>query len=259
MIRAVLAALALLAPTGVAALDMPRADIVILGEVHDNPGHHARQAALLDQIAPRAVVYEMLSPDEAARLDALDRDAAVLAQAARGMDWTNLSDYAAVLVASPRILGAAVPRDRVRAAFADGAARVFGTDADVFGLTDALPEAQLAARKQVQFAAHCEAMPLEMMGGMVEAQRLRDAAFARAVMQALETYGAPVVLITGNGHARRDWGVPVYLERVAPGHSVFVLGQGEDGRHPDGLFDDIADSPAPARDDPCAALTGTGN
>jgi hypothetical protein len=57
----------------------------------------------------------------------------------------------------------------------------------------------------------------EILPGFVEAQRLRDAALAEAALAALEAHGAPVAIITGNGHARRDWGVPAVLAVAAPG------------------------------------------
>lgn len=44
------------------------ADVVFLGELHDNPGHHARQAAYVAEIAPTALVFEMLTPDQAERV-----------------------------------------------------------------------------------------------------------------------------------------------------------------------------------------------
>jgi uncharacterized iron-regulated protein len=85
---------------------------------------------------------------------------------------------------------------------------------------------------------------------MVEVQRLRDAVLARATIEALDDDGAPVVVITGNGHARKDRGIPVYLARRRPGVNVFVLGQSEDGRV-DGDFDAVIDSPPAEREDPC--------
>ena len=63
------------------------AQIVILGEVHDNPGHHARQAEIIAMIDPAAVVFEMISADAAARITPdLARDPAALALA---LDWAN--------------------------------------------------------------------------------------------------------------------------------------------------------------------------
>ncbi|MEL7092846.1 MAG: ChaN family lipoprotein [Pseudomonadota bacterium] len=235
--------------------DTVTADVVILGEYHDNPTHHATQAAALAALAPQVVVYEMLTPDEAASLTDVPRTADAMRAATTGFTWSNITDYADVLAASPVILGAALPRDQVRAAFTDGAAAVFGDAAAKYGLTTALPQDEQATREQMQFDAHCAAMPLAMMGGMVAAQRLRDAHFARTVLAALDTSGAPVVLITGNGHARTDWGVPLYLSRVRPDLAVYSLGQGEAGNSPTGTFDHIdVTAPTPARDDPCAVF-----
>lgn len=245
--------------TTVLAQDLPdaarAADIVILGEVHDNPNHHAIQAAWIAALEPTAVVFEMLTPDEATPLNDVSRAAVPFGRAVQGFHWSNIADYVPLFMASDaRLIGAAEPPAQVRAAFSQGAAAVFGAQAETFGLTDAVPEAALETRKKLQFDAHCAAMPLEMMGGMVEAQRFRDAAFARASLAALAQFGAPVVLITGNGHARKDWGVPPFLTKVAPDVSVFSLGQSEDGRAPEGGFDLLLDAPAPQRGDPCAAF-----
>ncbi len=92
---------------------------------------------------------------------------------------------------------------------------------------------------------------------MVAAQRLRDALLTAQVEAALEVPGpGPVVVITGNGHADRDWGAPALLP---PGLDVFVYGQFEIAP-PEraNAFDAMAITPAVARDDPCAGLTGSG-
>lgn len=229
-------------------------DVVILGEIHDNPGHHAVQVRYVQRLAPRAVVFEMLTPEEADMLADVPRNADAMAQAVEGFHWSNIKDYAAVLAVSSEIVGTALSREDMRAAFSDGAAQVFGPKAVEYGLDDPLPEAEQKAREALQFAAHCEAMPLAMMGGMVEAQRLRDAAFARAVLTALDTHGAPVVLITGNGHARNDWGVPAVLRHARTDLSVLSIGQGEDGLAPKGGFGIVLFSPSIERPNPCDAF-----
>ena len=71
-----LIAFPLLTSPALAVTDLPAelgdADVVFLGEVHDNPEHHLRQAEYLAALAPGAVVWEMLSPDQAAALNALE-------------------------------------------------------------------------------------------------------------------------------------------------------------------------------------------
>ena len=236
------------------------ADIVILGEIHDNPAHHAGQAELMRQIAPTAVVFEMLSAEMAEGVNAWDRsDIEVLGAAIGWQDagWPDITLYAPVFDAlgDAHAVGAMVDRDSVRAAFAQGAADVFGDGAEVFGLTEALPDTELDIRKQLQFDAHCAAIPLEMMEGMVEAQRLRDAAFSQAALKALETYGSPIVVITGNGHARSDWAMPHMMALGAPEVIPYTVGFVEAPAAPDDpRFDlTIVTDPAP-RPDPCAAF-----
>ncbi|WP_415919176.1 ChaN family lipoprotein [Tateyamaria sp. SN6-1] len=231
------------------------ADVLIIGELHDNPTHHQHQVEAIIETRPKAVVFEMLLPDEARALADVARDSAVMARATQGFHWSNIKDYADLLAQSDVIIGAALPRADMRAAFTDGAAATFGEGAADFGLTTDLPAAQQAKREALQFDAHCGAMPVEMMGGMVEAQRLRDAHFAHTVVDALDTFGAPIILITGNGHARTDWGVPVYLNAARPELRVQSVGQGEAGIPPAGTFDFVlTDADAPDRGDPCAAF-----
>ena len=233
------------------ALAQPAADIVVLGEVHDNPEAHLGQAAMIATLQPTAVVFEMLTAEEGARADA---DRSVIAQAWEASGWRDYPIYAPIFDAlgAGHIVGAAATRDTVRAVYADGAAALFGPDAPLYGLDQPLLAAQQTARETMQFDAHCAAMPLEMMGSMVEIQRYRDAVFARAVLAALDTYGAPVVLIAGNGHARTDWGVPAMIAQAAPGVTVHAVGFIE--AESDVPFDDIRIVPPAPRDDPCAAL-----
>ncbi len=72
-------------------------DIFILGEVHDNPHHHALQARLVERLDPAAVVFEMLTQDEAEALADVPREPDALAAAVDGFHWNNLADYAEIL------------------------------------------------------------------------------------------------------------------------------------------------------------------
>jgi hypothetical protein len=160
---------------------------VILGEVHDNPVHHAHQAIALDALKPRAVVFEMLSLDQAARvtprlLQSEEALGAILGW--EGAGWPDFAIYYPVFVAAggAEFRGAAAPMEDVRRATVEGAAALFGEDAARFGLVAPLPEAEQALREAEQLMAHCNAMPGEALPGMVEAQRLRDAWLARAAL-----------------------------------------------------------------------------
>jgi uncharacterized iron-regulated protein len=106
----------------------------------------------------------------------------------------------------------------------------------------------------MQAEAHCNALPATLLPGMVEAQRLRDAGFAATVLEALETSGGPVVLITGNGHARTDWAVPAMIALAASEVVVISAGQFESEPGPDVPFDLWHVTEPALREDPCAAF-----
>ena len=239
------------------AAALPEASVYVLGETHDNPAHHQGQAAVVATLRPGAVVFEMLTPERAARWDpglagepgALD---AALGWSEAG--WPDLALYAPLFEAIPEdaaVIGADPGPRAAREAMKRGAASAFGADAARFGLDEPLPPEEQAAREAAQLASHCDALPADLLPGFVEAQRLRDAAFARAVLEALETHGRPVVLITGNGHARTDWGVPAALARAAPDLPVLSIGQfeGEGGPPVDVVV--TTDGPPDGRPDPC--------
>ena len=253
------------APLDLAAL--PPADIVVVGEVHDDPVHHENQAAVIAALSPRSVVFEMLTPERAAGWDpGLVGDPEAL-DAALGWSeagWPGIDLYLPVFEAVPEdaaVLGAAPPEAAVRAAVEMGAAAAFEAIGDPapFALGEPLPAVQRDARVALQGAAHCDALPADLLPGFVEAQRLRDATFALAALDALEAHGPPVVLVVGNGHARTDWGVPAAVARAAPGIRVHAIVQAPGGA---GALpaDAVVTTPAPPepRADPCAGFARPG-
>ncbi|WP_135504032.1 ChaN family lipoprotein [Roseovarius aestuariivivens] len=235
------------------------AQVVIVGEVHDNPAHHQVQAELAQRLSPAAIVFEMLSEKQVTAITPEIRtDEARLRAALDWEDsgWPDFAMYYPILAAAPdaKIYPGLMDRAQARAAMEDGLAAAFGSEAGAYGLDTALAATEQNARERLQADAHCGALPEEMLPTMVAIQRLRDAVLARATLQALEETGGPVLVITGNGHARADWGMPVFLDKQRPDLRVVVVGQGEDGRAPDGGFDIVLDAPAPERGDPCEAF-----
>jgi uncharacterized iron-regulated protein len=246
-----------------ASAELPQADldadIVFLGEVHDNPAHHTRQAEWVRDLAPVALVFEMLPPDLdntaiSAAVDDIETLEAVLGWRNRG--WPDFAMYYPIFAAAPdaAIYGAALPRDQARALAATPLAEAFGPDAARFGLDRPLSSGQQQMREALQLSAHCDAMPEEMLPMMVNIQRLRDATLASAALSAFTERGGPVAVITGNGHARTDWGAPAALAQAAPGLRIYALGQSEDGIPPEGRFDLVLDAKGVARPDPCEAF-----
>jgi len=216
------------------------ADVVLLGEKHDNPDHHRAQAWLLDQMVAAgrrpAVVMEMLDGDQ---VDALadyrtrpDADAAGMGPAvgwgeSGWPDWSTYQPIAAVaLAADLPILPGNLTRDQVRRLSREGAAAVLGEDGLApRGLDRPLPEALNDSLGREILDSHCGMLPERAVPPMVAVQRARDGEMARALLEGLsrsDTDGA--VLIAGNGHTRADRGVPWVLRQLAPDLSVVSVG-----------------------------------
>lgn len=239
------------------------AAIVVIGEVHDNPAHHDAQASLVYLIQPTAIVFEMLTREKAARVTPDNRtDQTALADE---LDWANsgwpdFAMYYPIFEAGQQaaIFGAAVPRDAARAAMQYGIADSFGEDAAEYGLTTPLPADVQAQQEDLQQQVHCNAMPSEMLPMMVDIQRLRDAVLARETLLALDATNGPVVVITGNGHARADGGLPSYIAELRPDLEVLTIGQQEDDAYTPGRFDVVLTAPATDRPDPCLQFRSDG-
>lgn len=265
------------------------AEVVVLGEVHDNPIHHQNQAKIVAALQPDALVFEMIPQEFEDEVNELREEGAGRAQIAAALDWENsgwpdFAYYADILEAAPaaRVFGAGQPLADVRRAMVEGATGPFGPDAAIYGLDVPLDSEEQAAREAVQEEAHCGTLPTEMLPGMVEAQRFRDAGLADAALWARTmTGGGQVVVITGNSHADKGRGMPAAIAIAAPEVEVLTLGQLEDdpgepqtdtgtgygaaSRAAEPAADAPADavaeaydfyivSPAPERGDPCDAL-----
>lgn len=242
----------------------PDFDVYVLGEVHDNPAHHAEQARLVGLVDPQAIVWEMLSAEQAQVTVGIDRgDAEALERALdwNASGWPDFAMYHPIFLAAgeARHFGAHAPRDMLVRAMRDGLPAAIGNTEVVRWGLGPLPSDEQSAREAEQLAAHCNALPVEMLPGMVDAQRLRDWYLARAAIDAVETGSGPVVVITGTSHARKDSGVPSLIAAARPDLRVWSLGQTESGAETDpALFDAVVAAPPAPREDPCVAFQSSG-
>ena len=196
----------------IAAAEM--AEVLLLGEKHDNATHHQLQAMLVDRMAARGkrtgLVWEMIEP----RKDRILADAPVTGAASLGSalswadsGWPDWPEYAPIAAAALRhgvaMYGAALSRRQVRGIL----------DKEIV-INELVPRTldksgRDALLDQLE-ASHCGAVPRTALAGMADVQMARDAALARVVAQMIaeKTYA---IVITGGGHARRDRGVPWHL------------------------------------------------
>ncbi|MBI3445591.1 MAG: ChaN family lipoprotein, partial [Magnetospirillum sp.] len=195
------------------------AGILILGETHDNPDHHALQAWVvrgLGQSGRRPIIaLEMVDSDHQAALDQSRQD---LAEMGTRLDWEKRgwplwSLYRpiaeAALAAGGDLKAANLPQGLTRQ-IAQGA-----ESADVdgrFGLDIPLAPAEEKALAGELRDGHCNLLPETAIAPMIKVQRARDAAMAEVLAdQSARPEAGPVVLIAGSGHARNDRGIPARL------------------------------------------------
>ncbi|MDH5540731.1 MAG: ChaN family lipoprotein, partial [Rhizobacter sp.] len=108
---------------------------------------------------------------------------------------------------------------------------------------------------------HCGHIAAAMVPRMREAQAARDLAMADAMLRASAGGARPAVLIAGNGHVRRDHGVPLWLARAQPSARIVSVGFLEvapDGQPPSAeelaVYDLVWITPRVERPDPCLAF-----
>ena len=243
------------------------ADVIILGETHDNSHHHRNQAWVIQRIGAVALVAEMIQSRDEARITEHLADGGDVAEIGPMVDWDKTgwpkwAIYLPVFEALPSgasVFGASLPREEVRRVMTEPASAILPDPVVAPLLETPLPPDLQAEVEQEMVESHCGELPKEMAPMMVSAQRLRDASLAAAVLRARDQVDGPIVVIAGNGHARRDRGMPYYLAQVAPDLNIIVVGQIEDDgsvkvREAAGIYDYVWLTPVHQRPDPCEAL-----
>jgi uncharacterized iron-regulated protein len=256
-------------PTGELLRQVGEADIVLLGEVHDNPVDHALRGALLTAFAAErpAVVFEQFADRDTpipppapaqsmeAWLDAFGFDR-------KGWRWPLHAPVVDAAVAHARSLwGTNLSREELMPVVREGASAV---RAPIRRLMDLAPldSTATAVMDSTLVESHCGQLPPAMIPGMRTAQVARDAAMVRALLLAGADSGQrPEWLIAGNGHVQRNLGVPRILREVVPQARVLAVGlleRDKDGGLPAAddrrTYDLVIVTPRVEREDPCKGL-----
>ena len=242
------------------------ADLVLLGELHDNGWHHDVRGRLITALAARhpAIVFEQFQergepiplPETTEALESwLDR----YGFDRKGWRWPLHRPVVEAAISHGRSLwGSGLSREALRAVVQGGEAAASEPLRALMERTP-LDSAARAAIDQELVEGHCGQLPATMIPGMRAAQVARDAAMTRALLLAGAT--GPAWLIAGNGHVRGDMGVPRLLRSAAGGRAVLVVGlleRDSTGALPDAVersrYDLVIVTPAADREDPCAGL-----
>lgn len=230
---------------------------VLLGEVHDNAaGQQQRLDALARAVGQGwrpAIAMEQFDRERQADIDRARRERPrdadyLIAQAGGGAwQWPLYRPVVALALQYDLPLVAAnLSRADAGKIVRGGLDGLFSADErQRLGLSGALPPDLVAAQTAVLDRGHCGNFPRAMLPGMLAAQAARDAVMA----QALRPYAARgAVLIAGNGHVRRDIGVPRWLgSDAAQAVSIGYVENAPEGS----VFDMAVVVAAVERKDPC--------
>ncbi len=239
------------------------ADVLLLGETHDNgEGHRLRAHALRERIEAGwrpAIAMEQFDREQQPALDAAmrecsDADCVVtrLVPGKSGWDWTFYKPVIALAMEYKLpLLAANLSRADASKVIKDGFAAALDADEITrYGLDKPLPAAVLLAQVEEVRTGHCGMLPEEMLEPMARAQIARDVVMA----ETLRTHAATgAVLIAGNGHVRRDIAVPVWLH--AQGLTTRSVGYVEQAGAK-GEFDAEQRIPLIERPDVCDGVKG---
>jgi uncharacterized iron-regulated protein len=235
--------------------------IVLLGEVHDNAVQHALRAQALRRWveggARPVIVMEQFDRERQADIDrelagahpsvdGLIAAGAPNAAAMQGWDWALYRPYLALVVQYRlTLLAGNVSREDTR--------RVVKEGLGALGFDGGVPEDIVRAQAEAIVDGHCGMLDETQARGIVPAQVARDQFMARVV----EDHAAQgVVLLAGNGHVRRDVGVPRWLGTQVRYQSVSI-GLLERGDANGMAFDIVVRTAGQGRADPCVALRRT--
>jgi uncharacterized iron-regulated protein len=244
--------------------------VVLLGERHDNPHHHRLRLASLERAVAGgwrpALLMEQFDTDRQADIDRARADrpgdvAHLVAQGGRdrpGWDWAYYTPVVALALRHKLpVVAANLARPQAQQVSRRGFVEALGAErARALGLDAPIaPQLQAAQEREIDIG-HCRSLPAAALPGMARSQFARDAVMAELVARHADD---GVVLLAGNGHVRRDLGVPRWL-RADLLQRTWVVGYlepREDGGTK--LYDAEVITPAPPRTDPCAPLRARGN
>src|SRR6516164_5169650 len=248
--------------------------IVLLGEVHDNPVmqrlrlevlRRAFEAGWRPAIAMEQFDREQQVDIERARmarpLDAdylIEEAAKKHGKSINGWNWEYYRPYVALsLQYGVPLLAANLSRHDAQKIIELGYSAVFDDSMEhQLGLDRQRPSLLAAQENEIDLG-HCHALPREQLPAMARAQVARDAVMAGVLR---EHAAQAVVLLAGDGHARRDIGVPTWFDPLTLAR-VFAVGFLERGDRtpPASAFDAVVITDAAPRPDRCATLRGREN
>lgn len=205
------------------------ADVVIIGETHDNLRAHELQRAIVEDAAnsfPKvALSLEMLETDEQPIVDAYlagEIDQAAFEERTGSRDWgakDRWKDFYQpaideVKAVGGRVVAANAPRRYVRMARTEGFAALAALPPAEQALV-AVPKTLTPGRYRERFDEFMSGDP-ETVEALYRAQQTWDATMARSIARAMDAGEGKVIHLVGSFHSDWDGGLVDQLRRLKP-------------------------------------------
>jgi len=253
------------------------ANVVLLGETHDNSQHHDLQLKLLKAriesgerpaLMP-ALMMEQLNAENQQALDTAlagsNRDEVL--KSVNGLikftDWQSYSPLLAIAIDNKLpVIAANITSQRLQPVIWRGYDAYDANELKRLAVEEVWSEGRQKYLLNHMGGAHCGQIRDDLRAGLTRGQRLRDAFMTDS---AVASIGNGVVAIVGRDHARRDIGLPLYFAARAPSASILSIGFVEvvpeqtdpkdyetESATGDAPYDVIWFSPRAERTNPCA-------
>jgi len=203
------------------------APLVLVGEQHDNLGHHALELWLLQALQARraqgSVLLEMLDDGQQLSVEQAQlalRSGQPPADLPAALNWRSDWDWSAY---APLVgYALAQPWPLLSANFERGEMmQIYRHPAPLNGALSTAQPVLNALREQIR-DSHCNLLPEAQLPNMLAVQQQRD----RRMAERLLTAPKPALLVAGAFHVRRDLGVPLHLADLGqPYAKVLILAQ----------------------------------
>ena len=240
--------------------ELAAAPVVLLGEKHDNPDHHALQLWLLQalggQRAQGSVVLEMLTVNQQPTVSAVQKqvrageipkDLPLALEWHQGWDWQQYGDLVSYILAQPYpLLAGNLDRTALMSIYRDPPV--------LTGLQSTGTEVTERLHAHIR-EAHCNKLPEAQLPAMLAVQQQRDRSMAQVILSAAQ----PTILLAGAYHVRYDLGVPLHLadlqDTAELSQRVLVFAEADQVIEAKSA-DFVWYTPAVAEQDYCADLQG---
>lgn len=202
-------------------------DIVLLGELHDNARHHALRAGLIARfaVAGATIVAEHLPAASRVRFSgALQADLEAAGFDAKGWGWPlHQPLFDGLRAQALPLVGGNLPKGFSKQLMTKGAEALSAPLAQAYQASPLSPQATQRLDQDL-IDGHCGQLPDRYLAPMRLVQRATDVSMANVLLN-----HRPSVLVAGNGHVRKDYGVPQVLQALAPTLKIVSVGFYESG------------------------------